>query len=83
MASKNGAEDEVLVEKAMPEGQQAQDEITSVHGDEEGQPLASAFGLKIRELRRQYNLLVEDFPVNLGKAISKKQRERESLKDPV
>ena len=34
-----------------------------------------------KELHRLYNSLLEDYPVNLGKAISKKQREREQLKD--
>ena len=74
----------MLVEKPVPEDQQAQDETNSIQRDEEGgKGVAPEFGHKIRELRRQYNLLVEDYPVNLGKAISKKQRERERLKDPV
>ena len=34
-----------------------------------------------KELHRLHNSLLEDYPVNLGKAISKKQREREQLKD--
>ena len=36
-----------------------------------------------KELHRIYSTLLEDYPVNLGKAISKKQREREHLKDPT
>ena len=40
-------------------------------------------GHRNKELHRLYTTLLEDYPVNLGKAISKKQREREHLKDPT
>jgi hypothetical protein len=41
------------------------------------------FAFKMKEIRRLFNLLLEDYPVNLGKSISKKQRERERLKEPM
>ena len=83
MAEENNADTKDI----SPEESMSTNDADSGGDDNEGkdekmeEPVDSEFALKMRELRRLYDLLLEDYPVNLGKAISKKQRER--LKDPV
>ena len=88
MATKNTEEDVNNNEKKPVEEENvtvSNSENNSKEGEKEDEQKVQAHrhGHRNKELHRIYTTLLEDYPVNLGKAISKKQREREHLKDPT